>query len=133
MKKIMKKRLLIVPVLAFTLMSFVQDDSSISEEQGMMVVNTTSLCANVAGYMDAVPVKIYIRDGKIEKVKPLPNAETPKYWAMVKKQMLPKWEGMDVKKAAKTKVDAVTGATFSSKALLKNVQTGCDYYVKNKK
>ena len=133
MKKILIKRLLILPILTLTLMSFVQDDSPISEEQGMMVVNTTSLCANVTGYMDAVPVKIYIKGGKIEKVKPFPNAETPKYWAMVKKQMLPKWEGMDVKKAAKSKVDAVTGATFSSKALLKNVQTGCEYYVKNKK
>ena len=129
----MKKRLLILPGLALTLMSFVQDDSPISEEQGMVVVNTTTLCANVKGYIDAIPVKIYIKDGKIDKVKPLPNGETPIYWAMIKRQMLPKWEGMDVKKAAKAKVDAVTGATFSSKAVLKNVQTGCDYYVKNQK
>lgn len=98
-----------------------------------MVVNTTTLCPDVKGYADVVPVKIYIKDGKIEKIKPLRNAETPKFWALIKKDMLPKWEGMDVKKAAKAKVDAVTGATMSSKALLKNVQTGCDYYVKNQK
>jgi uncharacterized protein with FMN-binding domain len=128
----MKKRLFIVSVLALTTMSFVQD-SPISEEQGMVVVNTTTLCPDVKGYADAVPVKIYIKGGKIEKIKPLHNAETPKFWALIKKEMLPKWEGMDVKKAAKTKVDAVTGATFSSKALLKNVQTGCDYYLKSEK
>ena len=128
----MKKRLFIVPVLALTMMSFVQD-SPISEEQGMVVVNTTTLCPDVKGYADAVPVKIYIKGGKIEKIKPLHNAETPKFWALIKKEMLPKWEGMDVKKAAKTKIDAVTGATFSSKALLKNVQTGCDYYLKSEK
>ena len=128
----MKKRLFIVPVLALTTMSFVQD-SPISEEQGMVVVNTTTLCPDVKGYADAVPVKIYIKGGKIEKIKPLHNAETPKFWALIKKEMLPKWEGMDVKKAVKTKVDAVTGATFSSKALLKNVQTGCDYYLKSEK
>lgn len=128
----MKNRLSIAPLLALTLMSFVQD-SPISEEQGMTVVNTSTLCANVKGYTDVVPVKIYIKDGKIEKVKPLRNAETPKYWAMIRKDMLPKWEGMDVKKAAKAKVDVVTGATISSKALLKNVQTGCDYYIKNQK
>ena len=127
----MKKRLLIAPVLALTLMSFVQD-SPISEEQGMTVINTTTLCANVKGYTDATPIKIYIKDGKINKIKPLHNAETPKFWALIKKEMLPKWDGMDVKKAAKAKVDAVTGATMSSKALLKNVQTGCDYYIKNK-
>ena len=126
----MKKRLFTAPLLALTLMSFVQD-SPISEEQGMTVINTTTLCADVKGYADATPIKIYIKDGKINKIKTLRNAETPKFWALIKKEMLPKWDGMDVKKAAKAKVDAVTGATMSSKALLKNVQTGCEYYVKN--
>ena len=128
----MKKRLFTVPLLALTLMSFVQD-SPISEEQGMTVINTTTLCADVKGYADATPIKIYIKDGKINKIKTLHNAETPKFWALIKKEMMPKWDGMDVKKAAKAKVDAVTGATMSSKALLKNVQTGCEYYVKNQK
>lgn len=128
----MKKRLFTVPLLALTLMSFVQD-SPISEEQGMTVINTTTLCADVKGYADATPIKIYIKDGKINKIKTLRNAETPKFWALIKKEMMPKWEGMDVKKAAKAKVDAVTGATMSSKALMKNVQAGCDYYVKNQK
>ena len=41
----MKKRLLIVPVLALTLMSFVQD-SPISEEQGM-VLHRCSACKNL--------------------------------------------------------------------------------------
>ena len=128
----MKKRLFTVPLLALTLMSFVQD-SPISEEQGMTVINTTTLCADVKGYADATPIKIYIKDGKINKIKTLRNAETPKFWALIKKEMMSKWEGMDVKKAAKAKVDAVTGATMSSKALVKNVQVGCDYYVKNQK
>ena len=128
----MKKRLFTVPLLALTLMSFVQD-SPISEEQGMTEINTTTLCADVKGYADATPIKIYIKDGKINKIKTLRNAETPKFWALIKKEMMSKWEGMDVKKAAKAKVDAVTGATMSSKALMKNVQAGCDYYVKNQK
>ena len=128
----MKKRLLVLSVLPLMLMSFVQD-SPISEEQGMIVVNTSTLCPNVKGYADVTPIKIYIKDGKIEKIKSLRNAETPKFWALIKKEMMPKWEGMDVKKATKAKVDAVTGATMSSKALLKNVQTGCDYYLKNEK
>ena len=36
------------------------------------------------------------------------------------------------KKAKKAKVDAVTGATFTSEALVKNVQKGLEYYEKNK-
>lgn len=127
----MKKRLLIVPILAFALMGFAQDNP-ISEERGMTVVNTSSLCADVKGYAGVTPIKIYIKDGKIEKIKSQRNAETPRFWDLIKKEMMPKWIGMDVKKASKAKVDAISGATMSSKALLKNVQTGCDYYLKNK-
>ena len=128
----MKKRLFIAPLLALTLMSFVQD-SPISEEQGMTVINTTTLCADVKGYADATPIKIYIKDGKINKIKTLHNAETPKFWALIKKELMPKWIGMDVKKTTKAKVDVITGATLSSKALQKNIQAGCGYYIKKVK
>ena len=128
----MKKIFLLFSVLAFSLMSFVQDDI-ISEEEGMTVVNTSTLCKGVKGYVDGTPVKIYIKDGSIVKVKPLRTKETPGYYATVKKAMLTQWVGMTTKKAAKEKVDGVTGATMSSDCLLKNVQKGCEYYNKSKK
>jgi len=127
----MKKIFLIICVLAFSLMGFIQD-SPISKEEGMTVINTTTICKDLKGYADATPVKIYVKDGKIVQVKPLRTKETPKYYAMVKKAMLSKWEGMTTKKAAKEKVDGVTGATMSSNCLLKTVQKGCEYYNKNK-
>ncbi len=126
------KKIALFGALAFCLMSFMQDTPVITEEEGMTVVNTTKICPEVKGYAANTPVKIYIKDGKIQKVKPLRNKETPKYFAMVKKDMLGKFAGMPVKKAAKAKVDGVTGATMSSKAILKNVQKGCEYYSKNK-
>lgn len=128
----MKKRLLILPVLSLAMSGFAQDNP-ISEEQGMTVVNTTTLCPNVKGYAGTVPIKVYIQDGKICKIKSLPNAETPKFWALIKKELMPKWIGMDVKKATKAKVDVITGATLSSKALQKNIQAGCGYYIKKVK
>ena len=48
------------------------------------------------------------------------------------KKLLEKYEGKSVAKAKKLKVDAVTGATFTSEALKKNVQKGLEYYEKNK-
>ena len=42
------------------------------------------------------------------------------------------WDGLTVKEAKTKKVDAVTGATMSSEALIENVQTGLDYFQKNK-
>ena len=51
---------------------------------------------------------------------------------MVTSQMLNKWNGMSVKKVATTKVDGVTGATFSSNAVRENVKRGVNYYLKHK-
>lgn len=46
--------------------------------------------------------------------------------------MLKQYEGKSVKKALSTKVDAVSGATYSSKALIKNVEQGLKYYNQHK-
>ena len=46
--------------------------------------------------------------------------------------MFAKYQGMTVSKAAKAKVDGVTGATLSSNAVRTNVQRGLEYYKKNK-
>ena len=117
---------------AITMMSAMPADQVITKEDGMDVVNTTTLGQKVAGYIGATPLKIYIKGNKVVKVVALKNQETPKYFAKVKKKLLDSWNGKKVKAASKMKVDAITGATFSSKAVIKNVQLGLDYYQKNK-
>ena len=52
--------------------------------------------------------------------------------AKVKKALLNAWDGLKVKEAATKKVDGVTGATFSSDAITKNVQLGLEYYQQHK-
>ena len=79
-----------------------------------------------------MPLKIYIKKNKVEKIELLKNQETPKYVAKVKKALLNAWDGLSVKQAKAQQVDAVTGATFTSKALIENVNRGLDYYQKNK-
>ena len=103
-----------------------------TKENGMYVVNTTTLGKNVVGYVAATPLKIYIQKDKIVKVEALKNQETPKHNAKVKRMLLTKWDGMKVKDVAKQKVDGVTGATITSDAMKKNVQLGVEYYLKNK-
>lgn len=120
-------------VLAATLQSAAQKDEVMVKENGVYVVNTTELSKDIQGYAGTTPVKIYIKKNKVEKVEFLKNEETPKYFARVKKAMQTKWDGMKVKDAATQKVDGVTGATFSSNAVIKNMQIGLDYYQKNKK
>ena len=99
----------------------------ISKEAGTTVVNTTTLAKEVRGFRGATPVKIYIKKGKVVKVEALKNQETPQYFSRAK-AVLAQYEGKATSKAAKMKVDGVTGATYSSRALVKNVQAGLKYY-----
>ena len=117
--------------VALFLQSAVVGDQVITKENGVYVVNTTTIGKDVKGYIGPTPLKIYIQKNKVQKIEALKNQETPKYFAKVKRQLLDKWNGMKVKDAKKMKVDAVTGATYSSKAVIENVKLGLDYYSKH--
>ena len=117
-------------VVALTLMSWKADDT-MTKENGMTVINTTTLGKDVQGFLGTTPVKIYIQKNKVVKIEAMKNQETPKYFLKVKKHLLDKWNGVKVKDAKKMKVDAITGATYSSKAVIENVQLGLDYYSKH--
>lgn len=132
----MKKTILVSMVFAIVTIALMsaapQGNEVMTKENGTYVVNTTTLGKGVTGYVGTTPVKIYIKSNKVEKVEFLKNQETPKYFAKVKKTLLTKWDGLKVKDAAAQKVDGVTGATFTSDALIKNVQLGLEYYQAHK-
>ena len=135
----MKKKLyaalciVMVAVAAVVLICATSGDDTMTKKNGVYIVNTTKLGANVQGYNGPTPLKIYIKEDKIEKVEALPNDETPRFFEMVKTGLLNKWNGMTVKQAASAKVDAVTGATYSSNAVKENVRLGVEYYQKHTK
>jgi len=117
---------------AFCLTSFMAGDDTMTKENGTYVINTTTLGKDVEGYNGPTPLKIYINKNKVEKIEFLKSQETPKYYTKVKKALAEKWNGLKVKDASKQKVDAVTGATFTSESVIKNVQLGLDYYQQHK-
>jgi len=125
------KTILGAVLVAAFLMSAMPGDNAITREGSTVIVNTESIGKSIKGYAGATPVKIFIENGKVVKVEALKNQEGPKYMAKAKK-ILTKFEGKSVQKARKQKVDAVTGATFTCEALVKNVKKGLDYYDKNK-
>ena len=132
----MKKKIFnLLTFVALALMlqgASVKDDEVMVKEAGGYVVNTTTLGKDVIGYADVIPVKVYIKKNKVEKIEFLKNKETPKYFARVKKALLNKWDGLKTKDAAKLQVDGVTGATLSSDAVVKNVRLGIEYYQTHK-
>ena len=119
-------------LVAACLVSAMPGEQPITKNGKQVIVNTTTIAADIKGYNGPTPVKIYITNNKIEKIEALPNQETPKYFFKVIKQMLGLWDGMTVNKDEKAKVDGVTGATMSSECLTKTVQRGLEYYKKNK-
>lgn len=127
----MKKTLLSV-LLAVAFVTASAQDVMRKEKDGTYIVNTTTLAADVEGYNGPTPVEVYIKKNKIVKVVPLKSQEGPKYVAKVKKDMLPKYEQMNVKKGTVQDVDAVTGATFTSKAVQENISRAVAYYKKHK-
>ncbi|MBQ5548917.1 MAG: FMN-binding protein [Prevotella sp.] len=127
----MKKTLLSV-LLAVAFVTASAQDVMRKEKDGTYIVNTTTLAQDVEGYNGPTPVEVYIKKNKIVKVVPLKSQEGPKYVAKVKKDMLPKYEQMNVKKGTVQDVDAVTGATFTSKAVQENISRAVAYYKKHK-
>ena len=117
-------------VVAMTLLSWMVDET-MTKENGMTVINTTTLGKDVQGFLGTTPLKIYIQKNKVVKIEALKNQETPKYFVKVKKNLLDKWNGKKVKEAKNMQVDAVTGATYSSNAVIENVKLGLEYYSKH--
>ena len=126
-----KKKLLMVAFLVCAITAQA-DDVMTKTADGTYIVNTTTLAKDVEGYAGPTPIEVHIKNNKIIKVVPLKTQDGPKYVARVKKEMLPKYEGMTVKKGTVGDVDAVTGATFTSKAIQENVRRAVEYYKKHK-
>ena len=125
-------RYILLFTVAFAIQSFMVSDNTMTKEDGMFVINTTTLGKKVEGYNGPTPMKVYIKKDKVEKIEFLKSMETPKYYAKVKRELQDKWNGLKVKDAKTLQVDAITGATYSSEAVIKNVQLALDYYQNNK-
>ncbi len=93
---------------------------------GAFVVNTKPLAKDVQGYGGPVPLKIHIKDGRVVAVEAEPNAESPDFFNRAK-ELLNHWQGKSVDEASAEEVDAVSGATFSSRAIIANMQRGLAY------
>ena len=93
---------------------------------GTIVINSALLCKDVQGYAGPVPLKVYMKDGKVQKVEALQNSETPDFFDEAK-QLLTAWDGKTTDEALAAKVDAVSGATYTSRAIITGVQRSLHY------
>lgn len=89
------------------------------------VINTSEVGAKISGYGGPVPLEIYVSAGRIDSVKPLPNSETPGFFhRLYDEGLMSAWNGHTLEEAAVLQVDAASGATYSSNAVIGNVRAG---------
>ena len=73
-----------------------------------------------------MPLNITISNGVIENIEVLDNQESPGYLKRATAKVLPQYIGKTVAEAKKLDADIATGATYSSQALIKNIQMGLE-------
>lgn len=103
-----------------------------TESDGTKVISTQLIAKDITGFEGNVPLEISIKGGRIVNVKALENDETPDFFDHVKQSgLLSSWNGLTPKQALLKQVDAVSGATYSSTAVIQTMQRGLGYAIKN--
>lgn len=103
------------------------NDTMSVHPDGTIVVDTRLLAKDVQGYGGPVPLRIHVsKSGVVDSIVAEPNAESPDFFNHAS-TLFGQWQGKTVDEAAAMEVDGVTGATFSSRAIITNVQRGLAY------
>src|SRR3712207_6676994 len=95
-------------------------------DDGAIIINTAPLAKDINGYGGAVPVEKTVKGGGASSARGVDNQENPDFCHEAD-QLLARWRGKSLEEAAALKVDAVSGATFSSKGIIGNMERGLQY------
>jgi len=88
------------------------------------VLKSSPYSDKISGFMGPTPLLIGLDESfKIVKVLALDNLETPDFFGLVESAgLLESWNGLTPAQAAAKEVEAVSGATFSSKSVIGSMQ-----------
>ncbi len=82
------------------------------------------------GYGGKVPLFIGLKGDTIVGIQLLPNNETAEFMNYIKEdRLLARWEGVKISEVSGMEVDAVSGATESSKAIIRGMRQGAARYL----
>ena len=85
-------------------------------------ISSQKIAADVQGFAGATPVCLMLSpEGKILKVVPQEHAETKDYFDEAWQHILPQCEGKTLAELDAEKIDGMTGATYTSQSLIKNI------------
>lgn len=87
-----------------------------------ITLSSKGIADDITGFAGATPVEIKIVNGKIAEVTALPNEETKGFFqSVIDAGLFKSWERLTPEEAVAKQVDAVSGATYSSTAVIKTV------------
>ena len=93
------------------------------------LISTTPYAPDVQGFAGPTPLYIYVSaDHTIERITAGENAETPSFFDRAYEGIIPTWIGQDIDHCKELNVDAVSGATYTSNALIQNMRRALDSY-----
>ena len=102
-----------------------------AQQAGDTTLYTEEYCSDIIGFNGSIPLEISMVDGKITNINILENKETPSFLRRVTNaNLLEKFYGLTPKEAINIDIDAVSGATYSSNAIIKSVKTRMAIYDK---
>ena len=127
----MKKRIIIAAIMLLvagtvSLDARTKKSTKKAKANTTQVIYTSDIASKVIGYNGTTPLNITVKNGVIENIEVLQNQESPGYLKRAKDKVLPQYIGKTVAEAKKLKPDIATGATYTSEALIKNIQMGLD-------
>lgn len=95
-----------------------------------LILQSKPYTDKVIGFAGPTPLEIILdASGKISEVKLLPNKDTPKYIQIaIDGGLLKVWNGLTPQEALAKKVDAVSGATFTSRGIINTVYKRLEIY-----
>lgn len=127
----MKKTIIIAAIMLLvagtaSLDARTKKKASKSKASTSQVIYTGEIAKKVIGYNGPVPLNITVKNGVIENIDVLDNQESPGYLKRATAKVLPQYIGKTVAEAKKLDADIATGATYTSKAIIQNIQMGLD-------
>lgn len=123
MKKILVIAIAVIALTFGTSRVIIGRNGSATAQTDTVKVNSVESGKKFIGFNGRTPVEIALVNGRIVYVKALQNTETPAYFNLVKESgLFEKLNGLTVNEALATELDAVSGATYSSEAVIGNIR-----------
>lgn len=97
-------------------------------EDGVRIIESKGIVPGILGYAGPIYLKLQIANDTIANVEVTENTETPSFYRrVVKSGLLQSWDGKSLNEATTMQVDALSGATYTSNAIIQTLQKTATY------